>query len=108
MISAPQPLQHFRQACHHRGILYHVQHGALLVAALDEETPASDGQDGILDDRFDWLIEHLGELVCVGMGSTNDTIVHIMKAEKLCRPNCRYMKMDSPPALLLQEDFLRM
>lgn len=45
-------------------------------------------QDGILDDSFDRLIEHLGELVCVGMGQTNDTIVHIMKDEKHRRPIC--------------------
>ena len=45
-------------------------------------------QDGILDDSFDRLIAHLGELVCVGMSETNDTIVHIMKDEKMRRPNC--------------------
>jgi L-cysteine desulfidase len=45
-------------------------------------------QDGILDDSFDRLIAHLGELVCVGMGETNDTIVHIMKDEKHSQAKC--------------------
>ena len=45
-------------------------------------------QDGILDESFDRLISHLGELVCIGMSNTNDTIVHIMKDEKMRRPNC--------------------
>ena len=41
-------------------------------------------QDGILDDGFDHLIAHLGELVLEGMGKTNSTIVHIMMNEKRC------------------------
>ncbi len=57
-------------------------------ACLAMEGGGIHAQDGILDDSFDRLIEHLGELVCVGMGSTNDTIVHIMKDEKMRRPNC--------------------
>ena len=57
-------------------------------ACLAMEGDGIHAQDGILDDSFDRLIEHLGELVCVGMGSTNDTIVHIMKDEKMRRPNC--------------------
>ena len=57
-------------------------------ACLAMEGGGIHAQDGILDDSFDRLIEHLGELVCVGMGSTNDTIVHIMKDEKVRRPNC--------------------
>ena len=57
-------------------------------ACLAMEGGGIHAQDGILDDSFDRLIEHLGELVCVGMGSTNDTIVHIMKDEKMRRPDC--------------------
>ena len=41
-----------------------------------------------LASSFDRLIAHLGELVCVGMSETNDTIVHIMKDEKMRRPDC--------------------
>ena len=61
---------------------------AVEAACLAMEGGGIHAQDGILDDSFDRLIEHLGELVCVGMGSTNDTIVHIMKDEKVRRPNC--------------------
>ena len=61
---------------------------AVEAACLAMEGGGIHAQDGILDDSFDRLIEHLGELVCVGMGSTNDTIVHIMKDEKMRRPNC--------------------
>ncbi len=57
-------------------------------ACLAMEGGGIHAQDGILDDRFDRLIAHLGELVCVGMGGTNDTIVHIMKDEKIRRPEC--------------------
>lgn len=55
---------------------------AVEAACLAMEGDGIHAQDGILDDSFDRLIEHLGELVCVGMGRTNDTIVHIMKDEK--------------------------
>ena len=61
---------------------------AVEAACLAMEGGGIHAQDGILDDSFDRLIEHLGELVCIGMGSTNDTIVHIMKDEKVRRPNC--------------------
>jgi L-cysteine desulfidase len=61
---------------------------AVEAACLAMEGGGIHAQDGILDDSFDRLIEHLGELVCVGMGGTNDTIVHIMKDEKMRRPNC--------------------
>ena len=61
---------------------------AVEAACLAMEGGGIHAQDGILDDRFDSLIEHLGELVCVGMGRTNDTIVHIMKDQKIRRPNC--------------------
>ncbi len=61
---------------------------AVEAACLAMEGGGIHAQDGILDDSFDRLIEHLGELVCVGMGSTNDTIVHIMKDEKIRRPEC--------------------
>ena len=57
-------------------------------ACLAMEGGGIHAQDGILDDSFDRLIAHLGELVCVGMSETNDTIVHIMKDEKVRRPNC--------------------
>ena len=57
-------------------------------ACLAMEGGGIHAQDGILDDSFDRLIAHLGELVCVGMGGTNDTIVHIMKDEKMRRPDC--------------------
>ena len=57
-------------------------------ACLAMEGGGIHAQDGILDDSFDRLIAHLGELVCVGMSETNDTIVHIMKDEKMRRPNC--------------------
>lgn len=60
---------------------------AVEAACLAMEGDGIHAQDGILDDSFDRLIEHLGELVCVGMGHTNDTIVHIMKDEK-GRPGC--------------------
>lgn len=61
---------------------------AVEAACLAMEGGGIHAQDGILDDSFDRLIAHLGELVCVGMGDTNDTIVHIMKDEKVRRPNC--------------------
>ena len=61
---------------------------AVEAACLAMEGGGIHAQDGILDDSFDRLIAHLGELDCVGMGDTNDTIVHIMKDEKLRRPNC--------------------
>ena len=57
-------------------------------ACLAMEGGGIHAQDGILDDSFDRLIGHLGELVCVGMSGTNDTIVHIMKDEKMRRPDC--------------------
>lgn len=60
---------------------------AVEAACLAMEGDGIHAQDGILDDSFDRLIEHLGELVCVGMSRTNDTIVHIMKDEK-GRPGC--------------------
>ena len=61
---------------------------AVEAACLAMEGGGIHAQDGILDESFDRLIAHLGELVCVGMGGTNDTIVHIMKDEKVRRPNC--------------------
>ena len=61
---------------------------AVEAACLAMEGGGIRAQDGILDESFDRLIAHLGELVCVGMGGTNDTIVHIMKDEKVRRPNC--------------------
>ena len=61
---------------------------AVEAACLAMEGGGIHAQDGILDDSFDRLIAHLGELVCVGMGGTNDTIVHIMKDEKVRRPDC--------------------
>ena len=61
---------------------------AVEAACLAMEGGGIHAQDGILDDSFDRLIAHLGELVCVGMGGTNDTIVHIMKDEKMRRPDC--------------------
>ena len=57
-------------------------------ACLAMEGDGIHAQDGILDDSFDRLIAHLGELVCVGMGETNDTIVHIMKDEKHSQAKC--------------------
>ncbi len=61
---------------------------AVEAACLAMEGGGIHAQDGILDESFDRLIAHLGELVCVGMGGTNDTIVHIMKDEKIRRPEC--------------------
>ncbi len=61
---------------------------AVEAACLAMEGGGIHAQDGILDESFDRLIAHLGELVCIGMGGTNDTIVHIMKDEKVRRPNC--------------------
>ena len=61
---------------------------AVEAACLAMEGGGIHAQDGILDESFDRLIAHLGELVCVGMGGTNSTIVHIMKDEKIRRPNC--------------------
>ena len=61
---------------------------AVEAACLAMEGGGIHAQDGILDESFDRLIAHLGELVCVGMGGTNSTIVHIMNDEKMRRPNC--------------------
>lgn len=61
---------------------------AVEAACLALEGGGIHAQDGILDDSFDRLIAHLGELVCVGMGSTNSTIVHIMKDEKGYAASC--------------------
>ena len=61
---------------------------AVEAACLAVEGGGIHAQDGILDDSFDRLIDHLGELVCVGMGSTNSTIVHIMKDEKGYAASC--------------------
>ncbi len=61
---------------------------AVEAACLAMEGGGIHAQDGILDESFDRLIAHLGELVCVGMGDTNSTIVHIMKDEKIRRPQC--------------------
>ena len=61
---------------------------AVEAACLAMEGGGIHARDGILDESFDRLIAHLGELVCVGMGGTNSTIVHIMKDEKVRRPNC--------------------
>ncbi len=61
---------------------------AVEAACLAMEGGGIHAQDGILDESFDRLIAHLGELVCVGMGDTNSTIVHIMKDEKVRRPQC--------------------
>ena len=61
---------------------------AVEAACLAMEGGGIHAQDGILDNSFDRLIAHLGELVCVGMGGTNDTIVHIMKDEKFTSINC--------------------
>ena len=55
---------------------------AVEAACLAMEGCGIHAQDGILDDSFDKLIAHLGELVLEGMGATNKTIVHIMKDEK--------------------------
>lgn len=55
---------------------------AVEAAYLAMEGTGVSAQDGILDERFDDLIAHLGELVCEGMGGTNRTIVRIMKDEK--------------------------
>ncbi len=61
---------------------------AVEAACLAMEGDGIRAQDGILDDRFDRLIAHLGELVCIGMSDTNSTIVHIMKEEKGFAPRC--------------------
>lgn len=61
---------------------------AVEAACLALEGGGIHAQDGILDESFDRLIAHLGELVCVGMGSTNSTIVHIMKDEKGYAASC--------------------
>ncbi len=61
---------------------------AVEAACLAMEGDGIHAQDGILDDSFDKLIAHLGELVCVGMGHTNSTIVHIMKEEKGYAAQC--------------------
>ncbi len=60
---------------------------AVEAACLAMEGGGIHAQDGILDESFDRLIAHLGELVCVGMGDTNSTIVHIMKDEKGASPH---------------------
>ncbi len=61
---------------------------AVEAACLALEGGGIHAQDGILDESFDRLIAHLGELVCVGMSSTNSTIVHIMKDEKGYAASC--------------------
>lgn len=61
---------------------------AVEAACLAMEGDGIHAQDGILDDSFDRLIAHLGELVCIGMERTNSTIVHIMKEEKGFAPRC--------------------
>lgn len=61
---------------------------AVEAACLAMEGGGIHAQDGILDESFDRLIAHLGELVCIGMGSTNSTIVHIMKDEKGYAASC--------------------
>lgn len=61
---------------------------AVEAACLALEGGGIHAQDGILDESFDRLIAHLGELVCIGMGSTNSTIVHIMKDEKGYAASC--------------------
>jgi len=57
---------------------------AVEAACLAMEGSGIHAQDGILDNDFDHLIAHLGELVVEGMGRTNSTIVHIMMSEKRC------------------------
>ena len=57
---------------------------AVEAACLAMEGSGIHAQDGILDNDFDHLIDHLGELVVEGMGRTNSTIVHIMMSEKRC------------------------
>lgn len=57
---------------------------AVEAACLAMEGGGIHAQDGILDTDFDSLIDHLGELVVDGMGTTNSTIVHIMMDEKRC------------------------
>ncbi|MBP3637596.1 MAG: serine dehydratase subunit alpha family protein [Clostridia bacterium] len=57
---------------------------AVEAACLAMEGSGIHAQDGILDNDFDHLIAHLGELVLEGMGKTNSTIVHIMMSEKRC------------------------
>ena len=57
---------------------------AVEAACLAMEGGGIHAQDGILDRDFDSLIDHLGELVVDGMGTTNSTIVHIMMDEKRC------------------------
>ena len=57
---------------------------AVEAACLAMEGGGIHAQDGILDNDFDHLIAHLGELVVEGMGRTNSTIVHIMMSEKRC------------------------
>lgn len=57
---------------------------AVEAACLAMEGGGIHAQDGILDETFPDLIAHLGELVVEGMGSTNNTIVHIMKDGKKC------------------------
>ena len=61
---------------------------AVEAACLALEGGGIHAQDGSLEDSFDRLIAHLGELVCVGMGSTNSTSVHIMKDEKGYAASC--------------------
>ncbi|MBQ8313433.1 MAG: serine dehydratase subunit alpha family protein [Clostridia bacterium] len=57
---------------------------AVEAACLAMEGCGIHAQDGILDNDFDHLIAHLGELVLEGMGKTNSTIVNIMMNEKRC------------------------
>ncbi len=57
---------------------------AVEAACLAMEGCGIHAQDGILDNDFDSLIAHLGELVLEGMGKTNSTIVNIMMNEKRC------------------------
>ena len=56
---------------------------AVEAAYLAMEGTGVSARDGILDEKFEDLIAHLGELVCEGMGVTNQTIVRIMKDEKV-------------------------
>lgn len=55
---------------------------AVEAAYLAMEGTGVSPRDGILDDKFEDLIAHLGQLVCEGMSCTNQTIVRIMKDEK--------------------------
>ncbi len=57
---------------------------AVEAACLAMEGSGIHAQDGILENDFDHLIAHLGELVIEGMGKTNSTIVHIMMGGKRC------------------------